>query len=72
MKNKTIVTVELFDNGISLKWMSDIIESQHILALDDDKEKTIGKLLLEEFEEISSEECSNIVEISIEYKAKGC
>lgn len=66
---KVTLTVEQFDNGISLKWKSPDADDQSEVALDYDKEKTIGKVIWDDVKHLMDTELCNEVEMSIEYKA---
>lgn len=66
---KVTLTVEQFDNGISLKWKSPDTDGQSEVALDFDKEKAIGKMVWDDIKHLMDTELCNEVEMVIEYKA---
>lgn len=66
---KATITIEQFDNGISLKWKSPGEDTQSEVALDFDKEKAIGKMIWDDIKHLMDAELCNEVEMSIEYKA---
>lgn len=66
---KATITVEQFDNGISLKWVSPDTDGQSEVALDFDKEKAIGKMIWDDIKNVMNAELCNSVEMVIEYKA---
>lgn len=61
------ITIEQFNNGISLKWSSPNHDSEAIVALDYDKEKAIGKMIWDDVKHIMDAELCNIVTVNIEY-----
>jgi len=66
---KAKITVEQFDNGISLKWESgETPDMQAVVALEYDKEKALGKMIWEDIDSIMNRETCNKVELEIEYK----
>lgn len=66
---KAKITVEQFDNGISLKWESgETPDMQAVVALEYDKEKALGKMIWEDIDSIMNRETCNKVEMTIEYK----
>lgn len=65
---KAKITVEQFDNGITLKWESgETPDTQAVVALDYDKEKALGKMILEDVDSIMNRETCNKVELEIDY-----
>lgn len=66
---KATIKIEQFDNGISLKWKSPDVDPQSEVALDFDKEKSIGKMIWDDIKHLMDAELCNEVEMSIEYKA---
>lgn len=66
---KAIIKIEQFDNGISLKWSNSDHDNRKIIALDFDKEKTIGKMIWDDIKDVMDTELFNEVEMVIEYKA---
>lgn len=65
---KVTIKVEQFGNGISIKWKSPDIDPQSEVALDYDKEKTIGKMVWDDIKHLMDTELCNSVEMVIEYK----
>lgn len=65
---KAKIIIEQFDNGISLKWSSPDHDSENIVALDFDKEKTIGKMIWDDVKSIMDKELCNIVTMEINYE----
>ena len=67
---KVTIVVEQFDNGITLKWKD--VEGKHdphaVVALDRDKEMSIGKTIWEDIKMIMDSTLCNAVEMEIEYK----
>ena len=67
---KVTIVVEQFDNGITIKWKD--AEGEHdpqaIVALDRDKEMSIGKTIWEDVKMIMDSQLCNAVEMEIEYK----
>ena len=69
---KAIITVEQFDNGITLKWASqdDVYDPQYIVALDEDRESAIGKMIWDDIRLMMDSNLSNCVSMEIYYTAK--
>lgn len=68
---KTEVIVEQYNNGISLKW-KDIkgdIEPEAVVALDNDKTRTIGKIIWDDITLMMDRESCNVIKMTIEYQA---
>lgn len=63
------ITIEQFDNGISLKWSSPGLDSEAIVALDYDRQNAIGKMIWDDVKLIMDAELSNVVTINIEYES---
>ena len=68
---KAEVTVEQFNNGISLKWKDaeNNIEPEAIVALDNDKVNTVGKIIWDDITLMMDQELCNVVKMTIEYQA---
>ena len=68
---KAEITVEQFNNGISLKWKdcAGNIESEDLVALEADKQNTIGKIIWDDIQLIMDNKLTNIVKLTIEYQA---
>lgn len=66
---KAKIKIERYDNGISLKWQSPDADDQSEVALDFDKEKTIGKVIWDDIKNVMDAALCNEVEMTIEYKA---
>lgn len=70
---KAIITIEQFDNGISLKWRyndtnAPVTDSQNIVALERDKEKAIGETIWEDVKNTMDVTLTNMVRLKIEYE----
>ena len=67
---KANIQIEQFDNGITIKWKD--AEGEHdqqaIVALERDKEMSIGKTIWEDIKMIMDSHLCNAVEMEIEYK----
>ena len=67
---KANIQIEQFDNGITIRWED--VEGEHdpqaIVALDRDKEMSIGKTIWEDIKMIMDSQLCNAVEMNIEYK----
>ena len=68
---KAEVTVEQFNNGISLKWKDaeGNIEPETVVALDNDTTNTIGKIIWDDITLMMQQKQCNIVKMTIEYQA---
>lgn len=66
---KAKIKIERYDNGISLKWQSPDADDQSEVALDYDKEKTIGKMIWDDIKNVMNDALCDEVEMSVEYKA---
>lgn len=49
---KVKITIEQFQNGISIKWRNDAGNTEHIVALAEDAEEELGRIVLEHFAEM--------------------
>ena len=67
---KVTIEVEQFDNGITLKWKdTDGKEDEEaVVALDQDKETAIGKMIWSDVENILNYELVDKVKMKIEYE----
>lgn len=65
---KAKIIIEQFQNGISIKWRNDAGDAEHIVALTDDSDKILGKLMLDDLDYLMESESCNKVEMTIEYK----
>ena len=67
---KVTIEVEQFDNGITLKWKdTDGKEDEEaVVALDQDKETAIGKMIWSDVENILNYELVDKVRMKIEYE----
>ena len=63
---KTTITIEQFDNGISIKETDEDGDTQAIVSLDRTKEEEIGKVIWEDIENMMDDENTNIVTMNIE------
>ena len=68
---KVEITIEQFNNGISLKWRDHDgnIEPENLVALKEDQVNTIGKTIWDDIELIMDNKLANIVKLTIEYQA---
>lgn len=66
---KAKIKIERYDNGISLKWQSPDADDQSEVALDFDKEKTIGKVIWDDIKNVMNAALCDEVEMIVEYKA---
>ena len=66
---KVEITIEQFDNGISLKWKdaTDELDPHNVVALDRDKERIIGETIWDDIKNLMDEYSTNVVKIAIEY-----
>jgi len=66
---KIEITIEQFDNGISLKWNdSEGHEPKAVVALDRDKENAIGKMIWDDVKNAMDAALTNTVRMEIEYE----
>lgn len=67
---KVKIEIEQFDNGITLKWEDgrNSVDNEHLVALEGDKYRTLGKMLLEDVKAIMDSKLCNIVVLNIEYE----
>jgi hypothetical protein len=63
---KTTITIEQFDNGISIKETDEDGDTQAIVSLDRTKEEEIGKVIWEDIKNMMDDESANIVTMNIE------
>jgi hypothetical protein len=68
---KVEITIEQFNNGISLKWRDcdGNIESEDLVALERDQVNTIGKTIWDNIKSVMDSKFANIVKLTIEYQA---
>lgn len=68
---KVEITVEQFNNGISLKWRDcdGNIEPEDLVALEVDQVNTIGKIISDDIKLVMDNKLANIVKLTIEYQA---
>ena len=73
---KAIITIEQFDNGISLKWKDGdgqntvhmpAADPQCVVALDRDKETVIGKMIWDDVKNAMNAALTNTVRLEIDY-----
>ena len=73
---KAIITIEQFDNGISLKWKDGdgqntvhmpAADPQCVVALDRDKEMAIGKMIWDDVKNAMNAALTNTVRLEIDY-----
>lgn len=67
---KVTIEIEEFDNGITLKWKGQNGEKDEeaVVALDQDKETAIGKMIWSDVENIMNYELVDEVRMKIEYE----
>lgn len=67
---KVTIEIEEFDNGITLKWKDQNGEKDEeaVVALDQDKETAIGKMIWSDVENIMNYELVDKVRMKIEYE----
>ena len=68
---KVEITIEQFNNGISLKWRDcdGNIEPEDLVALEEDQVNTIGKIISDDIKLVMDNKLANIVKLTIEYQA---
>ena len=68
---KVEITIEQFNNGISLKWRDcdGNIEPEDLVALEGDQVNTIGKIISDDIQLVMDNKLVNIVKLTIEYQA---
>ena len=68
---KAEIFIEQYGNGISLKWkdVEDNIEPETVVALDNDKINTVGKIIWDDITLMMQQKQCNIVKMTIEYQA---
>ena len=68
---KVEITIEQFNNGISLKWRDcdGNIEPEDLVALEEDQVNTIGKIISDDIKLVMDNKLANIVKLAIEYQA---
>jgi hypothetical protein len=64
---KAKIIVEQYDNGISLKWSSPDHDNESVVALERDRERTLGNMIWTDIYKIMDAEVCNVVTINIEY-----
>lgn len=64
------ITIEQFDNGITLKWedLGGATDSMAIVATDMDKERVIGKNIYDEIKCVMDGSLCNKVKMTIKYE----
>jgi len=65
---KAKIKIERYDNGITLKWSSPDHDDEAVVALDHEKEKTIGKMIWDDIKSVMDGELCNVVTMNIEYE----
>ena len=63
---KTTITIEQFDNGISIKYDDDEGNSTAIVSLDRTKEEDIGKLIWNDINDLMNAKLTSKVTMNIE------
>ena len=68
---KVEITVEQFDNGISIKWrhVDGDTGSEAIVALERDQANAIGKTIWEDIKSLMDYKLTPIVKMTIDYQA---
>lgn len=66
---KAIITIEQFDNGISLKWQDaeEEIDPKAVVALEREQTRVIGETLWEDVKALMDYKSANVVKMAIEY-----
>lgn len=66
---KATIEIEQYDNGISIKWKDckGGLDSQHVVALDADKESAIGKMIWSDIEHVMNLAIANKVKMEINF-----
>lgn len=69
---KVEITIEQFDNGISLKWKDadGAADPQSLVAIERDKEKAIGEMIWDDVKHLMDYKLANVVNMAIEYLTK--
>ena len=62
---KSTITIEQFDNGISILQDYEDGDTQGIVTLDTTKEKDLGKLLMADISNVMDAEVTNKVQVEI-------
>lgn len=67
---KVSVTIEQFDNGITVKWrdVDGEVDPKAAVALERDQQRAIGETLWEDIRQIMNANFTNLVKMIIEYK----
>jgi hypothetical protein len=63
---KTTITIEQFDNGISIKYDDDEGNSTAIVSLDRTKEEDIGKMIWNDINDLMNAKLTSKVTMNIE------
>ena len=63
---KTTITIEQFDNGISIKYDDDEGNSTAIVSLDRTKEEEIGKMIWNDINDLMNAKLTSKVTMNIE------
>lgn len=66
---KAIITIEQFDNGISLKWKDAKGEEDphNVVALERDQTRVIGETIWDDINNLMNRYSANVVKMAIEY-----
>lgn len=67
---KVSVTIEQFDNGITVKWRDakDEVDPKCVVALERDQQRILGETLWEDIKQIMDANLTNLVKMVIEYQ----
>ena len=66
---KAIITIEQFDNGISLKWRDaeDVVDPKAVVALEREQTRVLGEAIWEDVKALMDFKSANVVKMAIEY-----
>lgn len=67
---KTTITIEQFDNGITVKWrdIDGKVDPKAVVALEREQARVIGETLWEDVKQIMDANLTNLVKMVIEYQ----
>ena len=67
---KTTITIEQFDNGITVKWrdVDGEVDPKAVVALERDQQRILGETLWEDVKHIMDANLTNLVKMVIEYQ----
>ncbi len=67
---KAKITIEQFDNGISLRWESPGHDDTSVVAVEGGEIEALGKMVMGDIEYVMNREACNSVVMEIEYKTE--